>query len=243
MDPSGNWIEDHPTLPSIVPSQEDDRQTSARPDRNGVETGAFDGTQAVDDYCLCARYPYRFRQSWDRSRLGQRAGLAWRLGWTPRLLLAWRRVGLGSSRLGLAPSRLGMARGLGLGPSRLGLGSRLGLARRLGLGSRLGLDLALGCLRHPVATSVSNSCNCPDHRSGAIAASVRLRWPQDDLRPSSARSNAPGVSLLAGKKQGISSVLAFVIPIWHRKGLLDQSLTAKFPTHRNRELIGLLQGI
>jgi len=63
--------------------------------------------------------------------------LAWRLG-RPWLLLAWR-------RLGLASSRLGLARGLGLGPS-LGLGSWLGLAYRLGLGSRLGLDLALGLL-------------------------------------------------------------------------------------------------
>src|SRR5215472_2549313 len=52
-----------------------------------------------------------------------------------------------------------------------------------------------------------------------------------------------GFSLLAGKKQGISSVPASVIPIWHRKNLLDQSLTAKFPTHRSRELMGLLQGI
>src|SRR5215472_10103478 len=52
-----------------------------------------------------------------------------------------------------------------------------------------------------------------------------------------------GFSLLAGKKQGISSVLASVIPIWHRKSLLDQWLRAKFPTHRSRELIELLQGI
>jgi len=51
------------------------------------------------------------------------------------------------------------------------------------------------------------------------------------------------ISLLAGKKQGISSVLASVIRISHRKSLLDQSLTTKFPTHRNREAIGLLQGI
>ena len=62
--------------------------------------------------------------------MGQRAGLAWWLGRAPRLLLARRHVGLGSSGLGL--------------------GSRLGLAHRLGLGSRVGLDLALGCLRHRV---------------------------------------------------------------------------------------------
>src|SRR5215472_19256522 len=57
------------------------------------------------------------------------------------------------------------------------------------------------------------------------------------------RPELRGISLLAGKKQGISSVLASVNPIWHRKSPLDQSLTAKFPAHRNRELIGLLQGI
>ena len=74
--------------------------------------------------------------------------MAWRLG-RPRLLLAWR-------RLGLASSRLGLARRLGLG-SPLGVGSRLGLAHRLGLGFRLGLDLALGCLHYPVAISFSNS--------------------------------------------------------------------------------------
>ena len=123
----------------------------------GVWKGAFDGTQAVDDCCLCARYTCRFGQSRDRSRLGQWAGLAWRLG-RSRLLLAWWRLGLASSRLGLASSWLGLARRLGLG-SLLGLGSRLGLARRLGLGPRMGLDLALGCLRHRVAISISNSCN------------------------------------------------------------------------------------
>ena len=80
--------------------------------------------------------------------MGQRAGLAWRLGRTPRLLLAWRRMGLASSRLGLA-------RGLGVGlGSWLGLGSRLGLAHRLGLGSRLGLDLALGRLGPRVGISI-----------------------------------------------------------------------------------------
>jgi len=76
--------------------------------------------------------------------------LAWRLGRTPWLLLAWR-------RMGLAASRLGLARGLGLG-SWLGLGSRLGLAHRLGLGSRLGLDLALGCLGHRLLSAFLNSC-------------------------------------------------------------------------------------
>ena len=129
----------------------------AKLDRNGVWKGAFDGTQAVDGYCLCARHPCCFGQSRNGSRLGQRAGLAWRLG-RSRLLLAWRRLGLASSRLGLASSWLGLARRLGLG-SLLGLGSRLGLARRLGLGPRMGLDLALGCLRHRVAISISNSCN------------------------------------------------------------------------------------
>ena len=126
----------------------------AKLDRNGVWKGSFDGTQAVDGYCLCARHPCCFGQSRDGSRLGQRAGLA---GWS-RLLLAWRRLGLASSRLGLASSWLGLARRLGLG-SLLGLGSRLGLARRLGLGPRMGLDLALGCLSHRIAISISNSCN------------------------------------------------------------------------------------
>ena len=91
--------------------------------------------------CRCLRHPCRLGRSRHRSYLGQRTGLAWRLGWAPRLLLARRQVGLGS--------RLGLALGLGLESPGLGLGPRLGLARELGssglgLGSWLGLDLALG---------------------------------------------------------------------------------------------------
>src|SRR4029077_18797457 len=50
-------------------------------------------------------------------------------------------------------------------------------------------------------------------------------------------------SLLAGKIQGISSILASVARILGRNSHNNQSLTRKFPTHRNRELIGLYQGI
>ena len=96
--------------------------------------------------------------------------MAWRLG-RPWLLLAWR-------WLGLASSRSGMARGLGLElGSWLGLGPRLGLAHRLGLGSRMGLDLALGCLGHRVAISIFEQLLLVTDRSpfgrDCISAAVR----------------------------------------------------------------------
>ena len=50
-------------------------------------------------------------------------------------------------------------------------------------------------------------------------------------------------SLLAGKKQGISSILASIARICGRKRPNDQYLTSKFPTEPNRELIGPHQGI
>src|SRR6266850_5853388 len=50
-------------------------------------------------------------------------------------------------------------------------------------------------------------------------------------------------SLLAGKIQGISSALASVPRIRSRNGHYNQCLTSKFPTQRNRELIGPYQGI
>jgi hypothetical protein len=50
-------------------------------------------------------------------------------------------------------------------------------------------------------------------------------------------------SLLAGKIQGISLILASVARIRGRNGHNNQSLTRKFPTQRNRELIGPYQGI
>src|SRR6516162_8553308 len=50
------------------------------------------------------------------------------------------------------------------------------------------------------------------------------------------------ISLLAGKIQGISSTLALVSRINHQNGYYNQSLTRKFPTRRNRELIGPYQG-
>src|SRR6266850_2594584 len=43
--------------------------------------------------------------------------------------------------------------------------------------------------------------------------------------------------------QGISSTLASVARICRRNGYYNQSLTSKFPTRRNRELIGPYQGI
>lgn len=108
------------------------------------EKEPFDGTQAIGDYFPCACCSCRSGQSRHRSCVEQWTGLAWRLGRTSWwLLLAWRQLGLGSSRLALARGL-----GLGLGPW-LGLGSRLGLARRPGLGSRLGLDLALGIAAGP----------------------------------------------------------------------------------------------
>jgi len=45
-------------------------------------------------------------------------------------------------------------------------------------------------------------------------------------------------SLLAGKIQGNSSILASSVQISRRKRELAQMLTVKFPTQRNRELIG-----
>src|SRR6266446_10657934 len=52
-----------------------------------------------------------------------------------------------------------------------------------------------------------------------------------------------GNSLLAGKIQGISSALTSVTRICSRNGHYNQCLTSKFPTQRNRELIGPYQGI
>jgi hypothetical protein len=50
-------------------------------------------------------------------------------------------------------------------------------------------------------------------------------------------------SLLAGKIQGNSSILASVIGIPYQKYYYNQRLTIKFPTQRNRELIVPEQGI
>ena len=48
---------------------------------------------------------------------------------------------------------------------------------------------------------------------------------------------------LAGKIQGISSILASVVRIYGRNGHNNQYLTSKFPTQQNRELIGPYQGV
>jgi hypothetical protein len=55
--------------------------------------------------------------------------------------------------------------------------------------------------------------------------------------------SAVGIPCLAGKIQGISSVLASGTRIRRLKNHYDQSLTIKFPTHSNRELIMPYQGI
>ena len=60
---------------------------------------------------------------------------------------------------------------------------------------------------------------------------------------SRANSSLMPNSLLAGKIQGISSTLASVARICRRNGDYNQSLTSKFPTRWNRELIGPYQGI
>ncbi len=60
---------------------------------------------------------------------------------------------------------------------------------------------------------------------------------------SRANSSLPRNSLLAGKIQGISSILASVVRIYGRNGHNNQYLTSKFPTQQNRELIGPYQGI
>src|SRR5882672_6505179 len=66
------------------------------------------------------------------------------------------------------------------------------------------------------------------------------RW----RRQSGANSSLGGPnSLLAGKIQGISSTLASVARICRQNGYYNQWLTSKFPTRRNRELIGPYQGI
>ncbi len=50
-------------------------------------------------------------------------------------------------------------------------------------------------------------------------------------------------SLLAGNLQGISSTLASVAQICRQNSYYNQWLMSKFPTRRNRELIGPYQGI
>src|SRR6266478_7861981 len=62
------------------------------------------------------------------------------------------------------------------------------------------------------------------------------------MKASELVSDGPN-SLLAGKIQGISSTLASVARLCRRNGDYNQSLTSKFPTRRNRELIGPYQGI
>src|SRR5712664_4892543 len=66
------------------------------------------------------------------------------------------------------------------------------------------------------------------------------RW----RRQSGANSSLGGPnSLLAGNLQGISSTLASVARSCRQNGYYNQWLTSKFPTRRNRELIGPYQGI
>src|SRR6266446_4077946 len=74
--------------------------------------------------------------------------------------------------------------------------------------------------------------SCRRHRS------LLTRW----WRRQSGSLGGPN-SLLAGNLQGISSTLASVARICRRNGDYNQSLTSRFPTRRNRELIGPYQGI
>ena len=68
----------------------------------------------------------------------------------------------------------------------------------------------------------------------------RTRWWRGQ---SGANSSLKPNSLLAGKIQGISSILALVTCICRRNGHYNQCFTSKFPTQRNRELIRPYQGI
>jgi len=62
---------------------------------------------------------------------------------------------------------------------------------------------------------------------------MTLRWRRQSRANSSLKAN----SLLAGKIQGTSSILASGVRITDRNYDEDQCLTGKFPTQRNRELI------
>src|SRR6267143_81605 len=87
----------------------------------------------------------------------------------------------------------------------------------------------------------------PCRLRGPFRASSRKRSSQQTLRwrrQSGANSSLGGPnSLLAGNLQGISSTLASVARICRQNVYYNQSLTSKFPTRRNRELIGPYQGI
>src|SRR5712664_3829669 len=78
----------------------------------------------------------------------------------------------------------------------------------------------------------------PSHPKSGSQETPRWR------RQSGANSSLGGPnSLLAGNLQGISSTLASVARICRQNVYYNQSLTSKFPTRRNRELIGPYQGI
>src|ERR1700730_9607849 len=88
-------------------------------------------------------------------------------------------------------------------------------------------------------------------RNGVIVISLRSKigrgpptQPREEILSTVQISDA---ALTLGEAvspiQGISSVLASGPRIRCLKGHYDQSLTGKFPTHRNRELIVSYQGI
>src|SRR6266850_6656613 len=85
-------------------------------------------------------------------------------------------------------------------------------------------------------------------RNGVIVISLRSKIgrgpPSEEILSTVQISDA---ALTLGEAvspiQGISSTLASVARICRRNGYYNQSLTSKFPTRRNRELIGPYQGI
>jgi len=69
--------------------------------------------------------------------------------------------------------------------------------------------------------------------SRGTESSQTRRWRRQSRANSSLKAN----SLLAGKIQGTSSILASGVRITDRNYDEDQCFTGKFPTQRNRELI------
>ena len=98
----------------------------------------------------------------------------------------------------------------------------------------------------PAQSSRDHRSECQNPTPDGFVRDVELSLGQEFLdvdslleeRVSSELVSESRNSLLAGKIQGNSSILASSVQISRRKRELAQMLTVKFPTQRNRELIG-----
>ena len=116
----------------------------------------------------------------------------------------------------------------------------LGYPVLVGADTKIFVDAMLVSSRRPQAL-LRSECSRGSSMGFVSESQVRTRLPAGG--GSLERTRLSLNSLLAGKIQGISSALASVPRIRSRNGHYNQCLTSKFPTQRNRELIGPYQGI